>query len=99
MAKMAGSASAARGLLSGEPLQMWYFRSNALVEKVKQVVGEERIDLAYGYHLRSGQFLADLIQFHELIAIQPAQVLHFGRRYQLTHNPIMRAIYRLDYAD
>lgn len=39
--KWQGALSAARGLLSGEPLQMWYFRSNALVEKVKQVVAEE----------------------------------------------------------
>ena len=95
--KWKGALSAARGLLSSEPLQMWYFRSNALVEKVRQVVAEEGIDLAYGYHLRSGQFLANHISIPRVIAIQPAQILHFGRRYQLTHNPIMRAIYGVEY--
>ena len=95
--KWRGALSAARGLLSGEPLQMWYFRSRALLEKVKQVIAEEKIDLAYGYHLRSGQFLSDMDSIPRVIAIQPAQVLHFGRRYQLTHNPIMRAIYGIEY--
>ena len=95
--KWHGALSAARGLLSAEPLQMWYFRSNALAEKVKQVIAEEAIDLAYAYHLRSGQFLADLNSIPRVIAVQPAQVLHFGRRFQLTHNPIMRSIYGIEY--
>jgi glycosyltransferase involved in cell wall biosynthesis len=76
---------------------MWYFRSRALAEKVKQVIAEERIEMAYGYHLRSGQFLAEQNSIPRVIAIQPAQILHFGRRYKLTHNPVMRAIYGMEY--
>lgn len=76
---------------------MHYFRSRALAEIVEKVVVEERIDLAYGYHLRSGQFLADLDFIPRVIAIQPAQILHFGRRYELTRNPVMRAIYGIEY--
>jgi hypothetical protein len=76
---------------------MWYFRSKALAEKVKQVIAEEKIEMAYGYHLRSGQFLADLDSIPRVIAIQPAQVLHFGRRYKLTRNPVLRAIYGMEY--
>jgi sugar transferase (PEP-CTERM/EpsH1 system associated) len=95
--KWRGALSAARGLFSSEPLQMWYFRSKVLAEKVKQVIAEERIEIAYGYHLRSGQFLADLNSIPRVIAIQPAQILHFGRRYELTHNLVMRAIYGMEY--
>lgn len=95
--KWRGALSAARGLLSSDPLQMWYFRSKALAEKVKQVVAEERIDMAYGYHLRSGQFLADLDSIPRVLAIQPAQILHFGRRYELTHNPVLRTVYGMEY--
>jgi polysaccharide biosynthesis protein PslH len=95
--KWRGALSAARGLFSTEPLQMWYFRSKALAEKVKQVIAEEQIEMAYGYHLRSGQFLADVNSIPRVIAIQPAQILHFGRRYKLTHNPVMRAIYGIEY--
>ena len=95
--KWRGALGVARGLFSAEPLQMWYFRSKALAEKVKQVIAEERIEMAYGYHLRSGQFLADLDSTSRVLAIQPAQILHFGRRYKLTRNPIMRAIYWIEY--
>jgi sugar transferase (PEP-CTERM/EpsH1 system associated) len=95
--KWRGALSAARGLLSSDPLQMWYFRSKALAEKVKQVIAEERIEMAYGYHLRSGQYLAELDSIPRVLAIQPAQILHFGRRYELTHNPLMRAVYGMEY--
>ena len=43
--KWRGALSAARGLMSSEPLQMWYFRSKALADKVKQVIAEEQIEL------------------------------------------------------
>jgi len=95
--KWRGAFSAARGLLSSEPLQMWYFRSKALADKVKQVVAEEHIEMAYGYHLRSGQFLADIDSIPRVLAIQPAQILHFRRRYELTHNPVLRALYGMEY--
>jgi len=95
--KWRGALSAARGLMSSEPLQMWYFRSKALADKVKQVIAEEQIELAYGYHLRSGQYLADIDSIPRVLAIQPAQILHFGRRYELTRNPIMRALYGMEY--
>jgi polysaccharide biosynthesis protein PslH len=88
--------SAARGLASREPLQMWYYRSAEFSDLVTRVIAEEKIDLALGYHLRSGQFLSDLDSIPRVIAIQPAQALHFGRRYKLTHNPVLRALYRLE---
>ena len=95
--KWRGALSAARGLFSSEPLQVWYFRSKALARKVKEVVAEERIEMAYGYHLRSGQFLAELNSIPRVIAIQPAQILHFGRRHELTRNPLMKAIYGMEH--
>jgi len=76
---------------------MWYFRSEAFAAKVKQVIAEEEIDLAYGYHLRSGQYLADVDSIPRVIALQPAQILHFGRRHKLTHNPVLRALYGMEY--
>ena len=91
------SLRAARGLASSTPLQMWYFRSNAFAAKVKQVIDEEKIELAYGYHLRSGQYLAELGSIPRVIALQPAQILHFGRRHELTRNPVLRALYGMEY--
>jgi polysaccharide biosynthesis protein PslH len=95
--KWRGALRAASGLPSSEPLQVWYYRSAELAAKVRQVVEEERIELAYGYHLRSGQFLADLNSIPRVLAIQPAQILHFGRRHRLTHNPLLRMVYGMEY--
>ncbi len=95
--KWRGALRAARGLVSSEPLQMSYYRSRAFSDLVKRVVAEDRIELGYAYHLRSGQFLADATNIPRVIAIQPAQVLHFGRRYQLTHNPILRMAYGVEH--
>jgi polysaccharide biosynthesis protein PslH len=94
--KWRGALGAARGLLSSEPLQMWYFRSTALAAKVRHIISSEQIDIAYGYHLRSGQFLAQFHSIPRVIAIQPAQALHFRRRYEFTRNPILRFLYRME---
>lgn len=95
--KWRGVVGATRGLVSSEPLQMWYYRSKAFADLVKRVIAEEQIELAYGYHLRSGQFLADVNSIPRVIAIHPAQVLHFGRRHELTHNPILRTVYGIEW--
>lgn len=95
--KWRGAISAACGLLSHEPLQMWYFRSNDLIDKVRQIISEEKIEIVYGYHLRSGQFLADINSIPRVIAIQPAQTLHFRRRHEFSRNPVLRALYRMEY--
>jgi len=95
--KWRSAINAVRGLASSTPLQMWYFRSDAFAEKVKQVIAEERIDLAYGYHLRSSQYLSELETLPRVIALQPAQILHFGRRHKLTRNPVLRTIYGMEY--
>ncbi|HTW50219.1 MAG TPA: glycosyltransferase [Acidobacteriaceae bacterium] len=95
--KWRGALHAARGLPSSEPLQMWYYRSREFAAKVRQIIAEEQIELAYGYHLRSGQFLADLNSIPRVLAIQPAQILHFGRRFRLTNSPFLRLLYGMEY--
>lgn len=95
--KWRGAWRTARGVASSEPLQMWYYRTRAFSDLVQKIIAEEKIELAYGYHLRSAQFLANLDSIPRVLAIQPAQVLHFGRRYQLTRHPILRAIYGMEY--
>jgi hypothetical protein len=95
--KWRGVLSTARGFFSPEPLQMLYYRSALLTGAVRRIIAEERIDIALGYHLRAGQFLAGVDSIPKVLAIQPAQALHFGRRYQLTHNPILRVAYGMEH--
>ena len=85
-------------LTSREPIQMPLWRSRMMAERVHQVVREERIELAYGYHLRSTQYLATVKGIPRCVALQPSQVLHFGRRRQHIRNPILRLGYAIEHA-
>jgi polysaccharide biosynthesis protein PslH len=95
--KWRGALHAVGGLPSPQPLQVSYYRSREFAAKVRQIIAEERIELAYGYHLRAGQFLAGIDSIPRVLAIQPAQILHFGRRCLLTHNPVLRLVYGMEY--
>ena len=55
------------------------------------------MDVAYGYHLRSAPYVAPLTCLPRVVAFQPAQVLHFGRRCAVIRNPFKRAVYRVEH--
>jgi len=95
--KWKGAIRALQGLASTEPFQMAYCRSNTFAAKIRQVAVEEQIDLAFAYHLRSGPPLLELSGIPRVLAIHPVQVLHFGRRHELTRNPLLRAVYGMEY--
>ena len=80
-------------IFSGEPLQMGYFSCPELKELIPNIVIEKSIDILYGYHLRSSQNMFDVEGIPKIIALQPAQILHFSRRVEKIKNPFMRAIY------
>ncbi len=78
------------------PLQLHYYWSQELSRRVARLVEEQHIEAAYGYHLRSAPYLTG-IGVPKVIALQPAQVLHFGRRRQLIRSPLKRAVYEIEY--
>jgi sugar transferase (PEP-CTERM/EpsH1 system associated) len=88
--------SCARGMFSQEPLQMWWYRSKIMHDRIRAAVRQYGIDVAYAYHLRMAQYLWHL-EIPTIAALQPAQVLHFGRRAALINNPIHRWVYRLEH--
>jgi glycosyltransferase involved in cell wall biosynthesis len=89
--------SCARGLLGRRPLQLWYYHSPEIKRRISQVLQEQRIQAAYGYHLRSAPWLADFNDIPRVIAIQPAQVLHYGRRAQIVRQPLKRLLYTMEH--
>lgn len=93
--RTASVLSTIRGLASREPLQMWYYRSPRMQRLVERVVTEERIDVVYAYHLRMAQYLTGL-PIPTFAALQPAQILHFGRRAEILRNGPVRIVYDLE---
>ncbi len=87
-----------RGVPSRAPLQMAYFRSADMVATVRRVIREERIDVAYAYHLRAAQYLAEVEGVPRCVALQPAQVLHFGRRRAHIRHPLLKLAYAVEHA-
>nr|MDQ3071471.1 glycosyltransferase [Acidobacteriota bacterium] len=77
------------------PLQVAYYRSSGFAALVKRMVAEHDIDIVYGYHLRSAQYIAGLA-VPRVIALQPAQILHFGRRRRIIKDPIRRLPYTIE---
>jgi sugar transferase (PEP-CTERM/EpsH1 system associated) len=89
--------NASLGVLRDGPLQLHYYWSPEMRARVQQVAVEQRIDVAYGYHLRSAPYLMPLNGIPKVVALQPAQVLHFGRRCKVIRNPLKRLLYGLEY--
>jgi glycosyltransferase involved in cell wall biosynthesis len=51
-----------RGLLSLEPSQVWYYRSNEMMNLVRTVLDEERVEAVYCHTMRMAPFLVGLGQ-------------------------------------
>lgn len=86
-----------RGILTSIPLQITYFRSSAMLERVHQLLEEQEFDAAYAYHLRSGQYLVDANQCPRVLDLKPVQSLNLERMRKHVSNPLMRLIYRLEH--
>lgn len=86
-----------RGMFSSTPLQISYFRSSAMLERVNQLLEEEHFDAAYAYHLRSGQYLVDAKQCPRVLDLKPVQSLNLERMRKHVSNPLLRLIYRLEH--
>ena len=91
--KVSSIIGAFKKIFSSDPLQMGYFSCPELRELIPDIVKENNIDILYGYHLRSSQNMYDVQGIPKLIALQPAQILHFRRRVEKIKNPFMRTIY------
>lgn len=89
--------SAGIGLLGREPLQMRYYSSGAMRQRVAAVAREQRVQAAYGYHLRSWPYLAALNGVPKVLALHPAQVLHYGRLRGVIRSPLKRLVYTVEH--
>ncbi len=83
-----------RGLFSADPLQTWYFRSPEMHQRIAQVIREEQIELAYGYHLRSAQYLKKVSTCPRILDLKPVQSLNLRRMKDHVSNPFRKFVYK-----
>ncbi len=86
-----------KGLLSADPLQVHYFRSRQMRQRIARLIEEEQIDLAYGYHLRSAQYLADINACPRVLDLKPVQTLNLKRMKDHVSSPIQRLLFKTEF--
>ena len=87
------AVNAAAGFFSQRPLQLSFFHSSEMSRRIRQVVEEEQIDVVYGYHLRSAQYLDRITERPTVLDLKPVQTLNLGRMKRHISNPVRRFLY------
>ena len=82
-------------LLSTTPLQLAYFRSNAMHRMVKKVINHFSIDVVHTQHLRMSQYTKDL-NVPKILDLPDAFSLYFKRRSETERPWINRLIDRIE---
>lgn len=85
------------GLFSPRPLQLGFFHAHEMSRRIQQVIEEEQIDVAYGYHLRSAQYLDQIRGLPTVLDLKPVQTLNLQRMKDHISNPVRRALYQTEF--
>ncbi len=86
-----------RGLFKSDPLQVSYFQSREMALRVRQTVRRHKIDVAYAYHMRSGQYLSGEDACPCVLDLKPVQTLNLQRMKAHVSNPLRKALYASEY--
>ena len=90
-------ANCASGMFSRDPLQVRYFHSREMHRRIQQLIEEEQIELAYGYHLRSAQYLAGIDACPRILDLKPVQTLNLRRMKDHVTNPLRKLVYKTEF--
>jgi len=97
MPKLQSVMKVGLGLFSGRPFQVNYFNSPQMHELYRRVIDEEQIELVYGYHLRTAQFLAPIKDVPTVLDLKPVQSLNLRRMHEHVRNPARWLTYKLEH--
>jgi len=92
----AAYARTALGLASRRPLQVHYYRSGAMAQRLRRVIEEFRPDLVYAHTIRMAEYLAGDRPVPGVLAMQVSMTLNYGRLARFASSPLWRAAYRLE---
>jgi polysaccharide biosynthesis protein PslH len=77
-------------LWNATPLQVLYFRSAAMMQKLAEVLTSDKFDAIHVQHLRMSPYLADAKQIPRILDMPDAFSLYWQRRMQAQRNPLLK---------
>ena len=83
------------GLTRGRPLQVGYYRSPVMAERVEQVLREFRPHLVYAHTIRMAEYLVDEKR-PRILAMQISMRLNYGRLSRHHRSRLRRLVYRVE---
>jgi sugar transferase (PEP-CTERM/EpsH1 system associated) len=86
-----------KNVFSGDPLQVLYFRSKELKEKVNRFISENSIDIIHTQHLRMAQYAADIKSIPRILDLPDAYSMYWQRRYRLKKSPFSKLFAYIEY--
>jgi hypothetical protein len=84
-------------LASSDPLQVSYYRSAEMTHRIRELLRREPFDLVYGYHLRTGQYLKNVVGCPRVFDLKPVQTLNLRRMQEHVSDPLKKLMYRIEY--
>jgi len=73
----------ALGFFSAQPLQVHYWRSQRMQQKIEQVLAEDQFDLIHAHLFRMGQYISDREQIPKVLDLCDSLALNLNRRSKL----------------
>ncbi len=87
-------SSVARGLFSKSPLQVLYFKSAKMQQRIDALLGKETYDAVHVQHLRMAPYLQHHKEVRCILDLPDAFSLYWDRRHKAAQNPLRRIAYR-----
>lgn len=86
-----------RGVLSGRPLQTWYYASGRMSRLVASAIAEFQPDLLYAHSIRMGEYFAHHDSRPKVLAMQIAMTLNYGRLARFSRHPFWKLLYAIEH--
>jgi glycosyltransferase involved in cell wall biosynthesis len=88
-------ANTALTLLRSLPMQVQYYRSGAMRERIAKRVEANDYDVVYTHLIRMAEYTRGL-QIPKVLGVQISQALNLGRMFEHSSNPLRRLFYRIE---
>jgi glycosyltransferase involved in cell wall biosynthesis len=88
-------ASTAATLVGGKPMQVQYYRSQAMRARIADLVARERYDVVYTHLIRMSEYTRHL-DLPKALGLQVSQALNLSRMAAHATDPFRKLFYRLE---
>lgn len=95
--KWKSALNCTHAMWSSVPLQVLYFQSAAMQQKLSDVLAGTKFDAIHVQHLRMSPYLKDKKDIPRILDMPDAFSLYWSRRAKAINNPLMKLFNRLEY--